>query len=131
MQNEKEKEEHEEEGRIRKTRRRTKGEYVCVTCVAAITKSRGWLPGNAFQTPHTHTTLNQSPKPPCEIPLRLMAYSFFRYVALLLTRPLIPSFLFLSNATFSKHSLLLADFYGDFNSMRVIGLMFSFRFNSR
>lgn len=84
------------------------GGSMCVTCVAAITKSRGWLPGNAFQPPHTHTTLNQSPKPPCEIPLRFMAYSFFR------SMPLSRSFLsssrslflaFIHSATFSKHGL--------------------------
>lgn len=58
------------------------GEYVCVTCVAAITKSRGWLPGNAFQPPHTHTTLDQPQNPLASFPsypsfLHLMAHSSF------------------------------------------------------
>lgn len=99
---------------------------MCVTCVAAITKSRGWLPGNAFQPPHTHTTLNQSPKPPCEISLHGVLFLPF-YVALSLV-PHPPAFLslLLSNATFSEHGLLLADFHTDFNLTRTIGSMLSF-----
>lgn len=105
---------------------------MCVTCVAAITKSRGWLPGNAFQPPHTHTTLNQSPKPPCEIPLRLMAYSFFRSMSLSRSFlvPLVSSSLLLSNAMFNKHGLLLVDCYTDFNSVRTTGSTYCFQDNS-
>lgn len=117
------------EERWRKDEREGYGEgrrgSMCVTCVAAITKSRGWLPGNAFQPPHTHTTLNQSPKPPCEIPLRLMAYSFFRSMSLSRSFhvSLVSSPLLLSNAMFNKHGLLLVDSYSAFNSVRTNGLI--------
>lgn len=50
-------------------RRTRKGRgSMCVTCVAAITQSRGWLPGNAFQPPHTHTTLDQPQNPLLSLP---------------------------------------------------------------
>lgn len=105
-----------------------KGGSMCVTCVAAITQSRGWLPGNAFQPPHTHTTLNQSPKPPCEISLHGVLFLPFYVRSLARSSPPpapVPSLL-LSNATFSEHGLLLANFHTDFNLTRTSGLMLSF-----
>lgn len=83
------KERREREGRGEGRGGGSGGGSMCVTCVAAITQSRGWLPGNAFQPPHTHTTLNQSPKPPCEISLHGVLFLPF-YVALSLVPRLLP-----------------------------------------
>lgn len=64
--------------RERKMRPRTKGEYVCDVCGGHYEEPGVVARQRLSQPPHTHTTLNQSPKPPCEISLHLMAYSFFR-----------------------------------------------------
>lgn len=62
---------------------------MCVTCVAAITRSRGWLPGNAFQPPHTHTTLDQPQNPLLSLPY----FASWRTI----------SFFWLSNTTSMPH----------------------------
>lgn len=73
---------------------------MCVTCVAAITQSRGWLPGNAFQPPHTHTTLDQPQNPLLSLPY----FTSWRTI----------SFFWLSNTTSMPHCS--TTFNADFNS---------------
>lgn len=73
---------------------------MCVTCVAAITQSRGWLPGNAFQPPHTHTTLDQPQNPLLSLPY----FTSWRTI----------SFFWLSNTTGMPHCSTTSN--ADFNS---------------
>lgn len=86
------KEEERARGRKRRTRRRTKGGSMCVTCVAAITKSRGWLPGNAFQ-PHILTPPSTNP----QNPLVRSPFASWRTLSSATSRAL---FLFLSRTLF-------------------------------
>lgn len=77
---------------------------MCVTCVAAITQSRGWLPGNAFQPPHTHTTLDQPQNPLLSLPY----FTSWRTI----------SFFWLSNTTSMPHCS--TTFNADFNSRHCV-----------
>lgn len=129
------KEEERTRGRKRRTRRRTKGEYVCDVCGGHY-EEPGVVARQRLSTPHTHTTLNQSPKPPCEIPLRLMAYSFFRYVS----RSLSLSFSYSLSYFYPTRRLANVrgpvahvNFHNDFNSTKAIEScgMLSFRCDSR